>query len=108
LITHKVKHILCSYFPEIGRIWRAVLLYAELSLYLGSCGNYVLFFTSLNCLCCSMCVCKLKAFVVMDIYLAFQVFCKTCVAFTFVINVIVYCHIKCSKIVPPFPPPILR
>lgn len=105
VIAHKLKHILCSYFPEIGRLWRAVLLYAELSLYLGSC-NYVLFLTFLNCLCCSMCVCQLKPCVVMEIYLAFQIFCKTCAAFTFVIHVTVYCHIKCRKIVPR--PPILR
>ena len=56
VITLKVKHILCSYFPEIGRMWRAVLLYAELSSYMGSCGNYVLFFTQ-NCLCHLMFVC---------------------------------------------------
>jgi hypothetical protein len=104
--NHKVKHILCSYFPEIGRMWRAVLLYAELSLYLGSCGNYVLFFTSLNCLCHLMCmyVRQLKACVVMAMYLVFQVFCKTCTASTFVIHVIVYCRIKCSEIVCPLPP----
>jgi hypothetical protein len=49
-------------------------LICKLSVYLGRCGNSVLFFMSLNCLCRLVCVCQLKACVVMETYLVFRVF----------------------------------